>query len=1101
MLVTYPVTYTAFGAMAVTVDGTRHALTRGRDRGVLAVLLAAHGAPVAAERLVTEVWGADAPPTALGMLQVSVSRLRSVLEPGRASRTGSRLVSTAAGYALHAETGDVDTWTFEAAATRVASATSAGEVTALADEADQSWTGDPYAGCTAPSVLAEADRLRELRLVVQESRARALLDMGRSAEAALLLAPLAPLEPYREGLWCLLALAHYRSARQAEALDTLRTLRTRLADDLGVDPSDQAQQLERAVLTQDDTITRAAAPIPPVSSASPATGPATPASKPASRAPAPGRGRAIGWSIATLAEAAADGRPRFIAVSGEAGMGKTRLVSDLADLARETGFEVLVGRCHEGDYAPALWPWVTIVRGLPGADDVPELAPLLAGGSASDLTGGSGLRMFDAVIDLVAAAARRQPLLLVLEDIHWADATSLQLLRHLAGSAPDAPLVVVTTRRTADGHPDDQVVDTMAALARAGAERLPLDGLDASSVATLLTDEIGPHDGRLDEWVAEFTGGNPFFALQYARLLQTVPDLDAVDPSALPVPDGVRDVLAQRLQRLPEATAATLSTAALLGPFIDPDLLAELTGEAVSDLLDRLDVAVTAGLLDERGAGYAFVHALARDAVASTLTAARRMRVHDAAASVLESRLGEDPDAAATIAHHAHQAAPLGQQQADRATRWLARAATLAASRHAHAEALGLWEQALSAARPGTEAAYDAHCGKAAALLRLARTPEAREQIQRAAGLAHELDRPDLVARAVSVLNGAGVWSWREHGSRDEEFVSLLRSAADRAEPRDEARLLAALQMELFYALDAPEAEIAGARSVELARRAGDVEVLQEVLLVRALSLWGPGSAQTRLGLLQELLDLGPVGEARALVLFRLGASLFDVARPAEADAAMRECAELATTLRHTGVEIPLAWWDVARARDHESPDTEALTRAAQALHRASGYIGSTELESLADVRLLAPGQPVPEDVVTRAREGGPAIRAVTAVALLESGDVSAAREVLGPPPSAGASDYGVLPALCLRVQVLAATGPADELASAVAALEPYAGTVATYGTVDHLGATDYFLALGHQALGNPRAADEAAAAVELTDALGVRPWHRKALALRDALS
>ena len=475
--------------------------------------------------------------------------------------------------------------------------------------------------------------------------------------------------------------------------------------------------------------------------------------------------------------------------------------------------------------------------------------------------------------------------------------------------------------------------------------------------------------------------------------------------------------------------------------------------------------------------------------------------MHDATAMVLESRLGTDPDTAATIAYHAHLAAPLGRQQADRAARWLARAASLAASRHAHAEALTLWDQALADAQPGTEAAYDAHCGKAAALLRLARTPEARAEAHRAARLGHELGRSDLVASAVSVLNGAGVWSWREHGRRDDEFVTLLVDAATGSAPRDEARLLAALQMELFYALDAPAGEVAGARSVELARAAGDVEVLQEVLLVRALSLWGPGSAPVRLELLEELLALSPVGEVRALVMFRYGAALFDCGRSQESDEAMRECAAVAATLRHTGVEIPLAWWDVARARDRDDPNSAQLTRSAVELHTSSGYIGSPELENLAAVRLLGPGEQVPDEVVARAREGNPAVRAVTSVALLESGDPDGARELLGPPPSSGASDYGVLAALCLRVEVLTATGPPDELAAAVSALEPYAGAVASYGTVDHLGAVDYFLAVGHRALGDPRAAAEAAAAVELTAATGVRPWHRKALALLESLS
>ena len=142
------------------------------------------------------------------------------------------------------------------------------------------------------------------------------------------------------------------------------------------------------------------------------------------------------------------------------------------------------------------------------------------------------------------------------------------------------------------------------------------------------------------------------------------------------------------------------------------------------------------------------------------------------------------------------------------------------------------------------------------------------------------------------------------------------------------------------------------------------------------------------------------------------------------------------------------------------------------ALHTSSGYIGSPELENLAAVRLLAPGEQVPDEVVARAREGNPAVRAVTSVALLESGDAEGARELLGPPPSSGASDYGCSPHV-LAHRGTEATGPPDDLAAAVSALEPYTGTVACYGTVDHLGAVDYFLALGHHALGDPRAAAE----------------------------
>ena len=142
--------YTAFGEMAISVGGVRQPLTRRRERGVLSVLLAAHGAPVAAERLLAEVWGDDAPGQTLGSLQVAVSRLRTQLEPDRAARKGSRLVSTAAGYSLTAEVDDVDTWRFEALAEQALAADAPDERLAASEEAIALWTSTPYADCDSP---------------------------------------------------------------------------------------------------------------------------------------------------------------------------------------------------------------------------------------------------------------------------------------------------------------------------------------------------------------------------------------------------------------------------------------------------------------------------------------------------------------------------------------------------------------------------------------------------------------------------------------------------------------------------------------------------------------------------------------------------------------------------------------------------------------------------------------------------------------------------------------------------------------------------------------------------------------------------------------
>ena len=131
-----------------------------------------------------------------------------------------------------------------------------------------------------------------------------------------------------------------------------------------------------------------------------------------------------------------------------------------------------------------------------------------------------------------------------------------------------------------------------------------VDGLDLDSVRALLERSVGQHDARLDEFVAEVTAGNPFFVLQYARLLAALPDIAGVDPARLPVPDGVRDVLRQRIARLPEDATRLLSSGSVLGRRIDPDLLAELSETPVDTVLDALDLAMASGLLEGHEADY-----------------------------------------------------------------------------------------------------------------------------------------------------------------------------------------------------------------------------------------------------------------------------------------------------------------------------------------------------------------------------------------------------------------------------------------------------------------------------------------------------------------
>jgi DNA-binding SARP family transcriptional activator len=238
-----------------TAQGAEVPLTRRREREVLALLVAARGRPVSTDRLLAEVWQDDGSGPAC--VQVAISRLRALLDP---TRTGQREVhSSPAGYALVLESGRVDVWSFEDLAEQALSASTPSDRLVLGTQADELWAGEAYAECRSPSLQSESARLAELRVTVQEARAEALLALGHPAAGVRLLAPVAPEHPYREQLWALLARAHYACARQAEALATIATLRARLAEDLGVDPSAMVRATEQAILSQDPGLTRPAA--------------------------------------------------------------------------------------------------------------------------------------------------------------------------------------------------------------------------------------------------------------------------------------------------------------------------------------------------------------------------------------------------------------------------------------------------------------------------------------------------------------------------------------------------------------------------------------------------------------------------------------------------------------------------------------------------------------------------------------------------------------------------------------------------------------------------------------------------------------------------
>jgi hypothetical protein len=210
----------------------------------------------------------------------------------------------------------------------------------------------------------------------------------------------------------------------------------------------------------------------------------------------------------------------------------------------------------------------------------------------------------------------------------------------------------------------------------------------------------------------------------------------------------------------------------------------------------------------------------------------------------------------------------------------------------------------------------------------------------------------------------------------------------------------------------------------------------------------------------------------------------------------MARCARAAARVQHSGLDIPLGWWHAARARDRGDADATALLDDVLAKHRAVGYIASRELDCLAAIRRGPVGSPVPDAAVAGAETGGMPVRALVGHALLEAGEPDRAYALLGDWVSDDIVDYCSTAGRCLRLLVLSETGTEEEIRRALAPVEDHLGTPVVYGTVDHLGSVDHFVAAAYAALGDPRAEAVARGAVARNAELGTLPWLARSEAL-----
>jgi len=567
------------------------------------------------------------------------------------------------------------------------------------------------------------------------------------------------------------------------------------------------------------------------------------------------RGAFVGRSdavAALAAEWAAVGERglRVVVLAGEPGIGKTRLVREFARTAHERGATVLAGSCHEETLVP-YQPFVEALRHYiaccPPAELAVQVTPRRAQLAAivpeledpRTAHGPTGLgaeqerfRLFEAVCSLLGDAAHLRPLVLFLDDLHWADQSSLLLLRHLARSAKDAPLMVLGTYRPVEVGEEHPLAEALAELRRARAlARLSLPGLDEAEVAELIAGRTGQQAPRgFVRRVADRSEGNPFFI---EELLYDVGVQSDWELATSGVPDSVRDLLLRRLHGLGDDCRQTLAVAAVVGREFELDVLESVLEHPRDRLIDLVEEAIKADVLVEpaQSAGrLSFSHALFRETIYEQLSATRKAAIHGRIAAAIEAAPAERPDErAGTLAYHYRAAGELRK-----AFDYHRRAATAAERVYAQETALENLDGAILAGEmlgmtaAAEEAIRDLYSARAWTLHLLGEPEKALADLEHALeGARAAGDR----ASEMRVLNAVGThWHVRDPPAARRCHEQELRIAEELGDESGQVNALNRLSLVLTNELEFAEAVELGERALEIARRAGD-----ELAVSRAL--------------------------------------------------------------------------------------------------------------------------------------------------------------------------------------------------------------------------------------------------------------------------
>ena len=1104
-------TITCFGELRIELAGRDVAtgLPGRQGRALVAYLILQAPRPVARDELIEVIWPSSPPADRHAAFRSVLAKVRRTLGPelvtGREPL--SLVLSPGARVDVHVVRAAV-----ELAERRFADGDT-GAAFDAAQEALEILARPLLPTLSGDWVDAARDVADEEQMRALEIAARAAVALGghHLAAAERAAAAFIEREPFREDGYVLMMEAQARRGNPAEALRTYEQLRVLLRDELGATPSPGALALHERLLRGE--LPRAA-PAPgafPVPMVTPRT----------SEGAFVGRGPQLErlWTCWTDSRA---GRTRLAVLVGDPGVGKTRLASQLAEQAHDEGAAVLYGRAD----SDALLPYQPFAEALhhlvahAGRDFsaaaerelailsriFPDLGPPASATSVPVDQDSQRYQVFEAVVSLLTRAGETWPLLLVLDDLHWADKPTLLLLLHVLRRAEGTRMLVVATSRPVDQRGDHPLADVLGDLRRERRyDRLNLEGLDAESTHELVVDRLGTAvTPAFVRRLQEQTEGNAFFIEETARALDdagvsraTVVDADVLE--GLGIPEGVEEVILRRVRQLSPLASELLTAASVVGRSFALGIVEQVVDAPPERVVEAIEECLAAGLvLDTPDAvdAFTFSHALVRTVLYGDewLSDVGRELLHHRVAQALERLSERQPVNPAELALHFYEARRLAGPGP--AARYSIDAGRRAAEVFAYEEATGHYRNAMELFRSD-----DDERGRCEALLGLGRVQwhagddGARDSFEEAARSAELRGAADQLSRAALGL-GERYFEVTYLGVRNHDLLEKAIAALGYEDSPQLALLLSRLAVNLGFPCESERALGLAADAVAMARRLADEELIAAVLLARHVTLLDVQHLEQRLELIDELstlagghdelaaelhqwrfydlLGVGAVEDARAELVSleelaaRLGQPLFR----ALAEGARGLWAELEgdIPLSERCAEESLRQARLAHTQDAVSSWASQL----YALRRRQNRIG--ELEPFVE-RL--------------ARSGGEQLGWLSALGLLrfETGDVEEARRIYEEELKAGPGGLPRGMFWLVRVSMLselcAKLGDAERAEALYAELVPHAARNVVVAYCSFWGPVDGYLAqLAETAGDDELAARHARSALERTRAI-----------------